>query len=156
MPLSDPVPPLHSFLYLSRAVVPFDDAALKALLLSARAFNEAHAVTGLLIYDYVPGVGSGHFCQYVEGPADAMREVRSRIEADLRHDSIEYLHEAETQARLFTSFAMGYTPAHALPDVEGFRLLTGVTVPRDGVQKRPAALLRVFVDMAQEHAHIGR
>ncbi len=143
----DPAP-LRYLLYLSRAVRPFDEPELEALLASARRFNERHDVSGLLLYDYSPGLGLGQFCQYIEGAPDALAAVKARIDADVRHTAIHYLDAGIAPERLFTSWAMGYQPSTAVPDLEGFRALIDVTVPTTGAMKRPAALMRVFLKMS--------
>ena len=139
---------LHYFLYLSRAVRPFEEPELETLLAGARRFNERHGVSGLLLYDYTPGFGLGQFCQYVEGTPEALALVRARIDADASHTAIHHLDQGPAPERLFRSWAMGYQPASAAPDLEGFRALIDVTVPTTGAMKRPAALLRVFLKMS--------
>ncbi len=140
--------PLDSFLYMSKAVAPFSDAALEDLLVRSRRYNVLRDVTGLLLYDYQPTLKLGQFCQYIEGPPEAVSDVRSRIVTDPRHGAIRVLHKGPAAARLFASWAMGYMPASSLPDVEGFRSLLDVDLPNAGADKRPAALLRVFLEMS--------
>lgn len=82
---------MHFFLYSSRAVPAFNADDLPGLLASARAFNEAHGLKGLLFYARDADDDAGSFMRYVEElGAEALAGVRARIEADPRHRSIEY------------------------------------------------------------------
>lgn len=127
---------------------PFSDAELEALLVRIRDFNLERGVTGLLLYDYVPGLGVAQFCQYVEGPPPAVALVRRRVEADQRHTGITYLDEGRTRERLFSDWSMGYIPRSALPDVAGFRDPASLIIPKAGPQLKPAVLMSVFLDMS--------
>ncbi len=145
-----PVSALAHFLYISRATVPFDDEALDGLLQSARRFNEAHDVTGLLLYDVVPDLQIAQFCQYVEGPPPAIAEVRRRIESDSRHTALAYLHEGVSGERLFPTWSMGYEHVPSLRDTSRVHEHLGIGRPaRPGeTRNRSAALLRTFIGMS--------
>ncbi len=145
---ASPPEALDALLYISKATVPFTDSDLEGLLVRARHLNEQNGLTGLLMYDYIPALKLGQFCQYIEGPPEALAEARVRIERDRRHAGLHVLHEGPAEVRLFTSWSMGYMPASALPDVDGFRTLLDVTIPYVGAMKRPAALMRVFLKMS--------
>lgn len=142
--------PLAHFLYVSRAVEPFSDGDLTDLLERARRFNDAHAVTGLLLYAPFDATGLAQFCQYIEGPAASIAEVRRRIEADARHTGIACLHEGHSADRLFSSWSMGFEHVARVPDADGVReRITLVTANADQVPRNvSAALLRTFVALS--------
>ena len=92
--------PLCTMFYRSRAVVPFDDAALQALVQAAQEGNREADVTGLLVY------ADGHFLQWLEGPADGLVQVWDKIRSDQRHTDIQVLGDASTEARFFPDWSM--------------------------------------------------
>lgn len=148
---SSPHPPLAHFLYVSRAFEPFSEADLDDLLVRARRFNDEHTVTGLLLYDHVETMGLAQFCQYVEGPPEAIKLVRDRIEGDARHHRITYLHEGRNAHRLFSGWSMGFEHVSVVPDSTGMReRITLLTANAEQVPRSAsAALLRTFVALSQ-------
>lgn len=93
---------LKSLVYSSVAVAPFNDAELDALLLQARARNEALGVTGMLSYH------GGSFIQFLEGSEEHVAELMADIEADPRHTDVRILIDERIAERQFSSWTMGY------------------------------------------------
>jgi hypothetical protein len=93
-------PVLSTLTYQSRAVSPFTEIELHALLEPAQARNRALDITGLLIYD------NGRFFQCLEGPAAALDTVWASIQRDPRHADVELLGNAQTRTRFFSHWSM--------------------------------------------------
>ncbi|MFL2537441.1 MAG: BLUF domain-containing protein [Candidatus Azotimanducaceae bacterium] len=93
---------LISKTYLSRAVEPFETAALEALLTSCRHTNGQEQVTGALLYH------GGYFMQLIEGFDEAVERTYARIVSDSRHEIISVLFEDHISARFFPDWSMGF------------------------------------------------
>ena len=97
-------PSLHVLAYLSSAtnLPSLDD--LRAILAQARRNNEAHGITGLLLYH------DGNFFQVLEGAKDAVLACYGRIEKDLRHNGCIVLISEPSEIRRFANWDMAYVP----------------------------------------------
>lgn len=96
-------PTLKSFFYHSRLSAEFDATCVSAIIKTARTFNALHAITGLLVFD------GERFCQYFEGPPEAVDELVSRLRADSRHtDFTVLISDVHPQTRLFPAWSMAY------------------------------------------------
>ena len=93
---------MRSVVYASRALQPFGDAELLALLHSARVRNEGFGVTGMLVY----AVGS--FLQLFEGEDDAVEVIWDRIRMDARHTDLRVIQDGAVQVRQFGEWSMGF------------------------------------------------
>lgn len=94
---------LYEILYVSTIA---DDAlpgVVRDIAASARIFNEAHDISGLLIFDGM------HFCQQLEGNQKQVFALLDRITRDPRHTQVEVLHHAALAGRRFKRFSLGYT-----------------------------------------------
>ncbi len=105
---------------------------------------------GLLLYDHVEAMRLAQFCQYVEGPPEAMKELRTRNEGDERHMGITYLRDGRRARRLFSSWSMGFEHVSVLPDsVDVRQRITLTTANADQVPRSvSAAMLRTFVSIS--------
>lgn len=135
---------LVSIVYMSRAVVPFDDAALAELLREARLRNEALGVSGILL------AKDGRFMQLLEGPAFSVDDRFSVIAKDRRHSEVKSLIREDIERRRFDGWSMAY---HSLDDSEvaaeeGFSPFLSDTVdfPRSFDRTTAAWLLKWFRD----------
>lgn len=108
---------LSALIYSSDAVGAVGDAELDEILVQARERNERLRITGILLYR------DGRFVQYLEGPAEAVREVFASIATDPRHERVRVLLDTPVESRRFTSWTMGYEPmrASAAAPPTGFR-----------------------------------
>ena len=91
-------------LYRSQAVSPFSADQLADLLEESRAWNEVHAITGLLCY------GQGEFIQLIEGEAQHVHRLYARIQRDPRHEHVTLLSDAAGPLRLFPDWRMAFAP----------------------------------------------
>lgn len=99
---------IHHLLYHSQAVSPLDEAQLTGLVEQARAYNEAHHITGLLCYS-----DSGHFVQLLEGPAEEVHALFAKIQQDPRHKKVQALSDYRTEMRWFADWHMAFVSADA-------------------------------------------
>lgn len=91
-----------SLTYLSSAVETFSERQLDELLDAARVRNEEHEVTGMLLY------AGGNFIQTLEGPADSVDALFSRIDADPRHFGVFVVRRDDIDQRQFAGWSMGF------------------------------------------------
>ena len=97
------LPLLFRLVYQSQATPPFNECMLDALLRKARSHNQAHHLTGLLLYV------EGEFMQVLEGPEPALSQLYGRIQQDPRHIDVRTLAYEPITARAFPDWRMGYT-----------------------------------------------
>jgi hypothetical protein len=92
---------LKRYIYRSRLVA--EVSCVSTIIQTARLFNAAHGITGVLIFD------GERFVQYIEGPPDEMDCLITRLQNDPRHADFEPLGESwPHHTRLFDTWAMGY------------------------------------------------
>ena len=102
-PVSLPPLPVYHLVYRSQATAPLDAPQLRQLLEQARAFNQRHDLTGLLLYS-----PDHQFLQVLEGEADAVRSLYYRhIAQDPRHRDCFVLAEGPWLHRSFADWRMG-------------------------------------------------
>jgi hypothetical protein len=97
--------PLYHIIYHSLAAgegISPDDLA--QLLRQARAHNQDHRLTGLLLY----AAHTHEFVQVIEGPRDEAQELYDKIARDPRHKHSFVLHEGLATGRMFPDWRMGF------------------------------------------------
>ena len=129
--------PLYQIIYHSLAAAEegINPEALAELLRQARAYNQDHRLTGLLLYADV----TKEFVQVLEGPRDEVEKVYQRIARDARHKHAFVLHEGLAEYRMFPDWRMGFSRAAA----QDLRATTGYfpLVPEPGYQRRPGLVV---------------
>ena len=88
--------------YLSEAVSDMSFLGLMRLLESARAFNQKHGISGILLYD------NQQFGQIIEGERASIMKVWKRIQDDKRHHRIELLEIREITERNFPDWLLRF------------------------------------------------
>jgi hypothetical protein len=88
--------------YVSAATKPFTQMGLRELLLKARTHNTSAGATGLLLYHKLS------FFQILEGYAEDVTTLFSRIERDPRHDRVMLLSRKDAAERNFGAWSMGF------------------------------------------------
>lgn len=78
---------------------------LEEILEQARISNATTGITGALVY--IDGV----FLQILEGESGSVMALMARIAADLRHEAVTVLQEAEIPAAIFSEWQMAYVSA---------------------------------------------
>lgn len=109
-------PELHQLIYVSTAVAELPESALQAILKSAREKNQAHGISGSLLY------ADGCFIQVLEGAPQAVAQTFERIQLDPRHHSVTVLLQRPVSERNFADWTMGYRRLRRqdLPTEPGF------------------------------------
>ena len=108
---------MFHIIYVSTAVEPMSDDALKELLHTSRVNNERNRVTGMLLYK------NGHFMQVIEGDEARVTELMNIIEKDIRHKNVDILRSAYIQSRDFPNWTMGFQNL----DTEDYSKIPGFT-----------------------------
>ncbi|QJX48179.1 BLUF domain-containing protein [Hymenobacter taeanensis] len=107
---------LHHLVYQSIATTPLDDNALGAILLRSRSWNEAHNLTGILLYC------DGEIMQVLEGEKNEVHYIFARIREDQRHFRVVKLSDGPIQKRNFSQWSMGFKAVapEAFADLKGY------------------------------------
>jgi hypothetical protein len=92
---------LVRLLYVSRAVEPELPTATQSILDSARKYNLANGITGILCY------GGGLYLQAVEGGRAQVNALYGYIVRDERHKDVMLLDYQEITERRFGGWTMG-------------------------------------------------
>lgn len=94
-----------TFCYVSRSCIPADeaDAVLAEIVARSAERNVAAQITGALI------CAGEYLAQLIEGPGDAVWALRSRLEADPRHDALVVLDVPASYRRRFDGWALAYS-----------------------------------------------
>lgn len=96
--------PLVTLVYTSTAAKNVNDEMLKEILTVSREKNRQRNVTGMLLYR------DGIFLQALEGEAEVVDALYTRIATDPRHNNIAVIHRGPIYSRSFTQWAMGFNP----------------------------------------------
>lgn len=102
--------PLWTFAYVSQPTVPFSEAALRQLHLTAKQANERHGITGRLVV-VEAGETPVRFVQCIEGLRPDVEACARRIFADARHGDIEVIQSTPLGARRFPRWSMQFERA---------------------------------------------
>ena len=107
---------MFQLVYVSVAVSPFSEVALRALLTFARARNTARGITGVLLYQ------NDSFMQALEGERAVVEEIFAKIQRDPRHRDVRVLSRAVVASRNFGDWSMGFVDVRAAAiALPGFR-----------------------------------
>jgi hypothetical protein len=87
-------------IYISRSVGPQTTTVTTQILETARRYNKAHNLTGVLCQ------GRGLYVQVLEGDRSVVNGLYRRIVADNRHDHTEIVHFGEIESRQFKEWSM--------------------------------------------------
>jgi len=133
----------YQLVYVSKAIVDFDRAALLQLLETARTRNQAAGLTGLLLFK------KGQFLQVLEGERQAVLDLYGRIRTDRRHAGVVQVLGREVADRDFADWSMGFVdladPALAtLPGFSGLLNADLEALPDDPPGSMVQTLVRVF------------
>lgn len=104
---------LFSLAYVSTAVRRMTDEDLRSILHTARTFNAAHDVTGMLTYF------GQTFVQVLEGQREDVLDLLRRIRQDDRHHSLAITRTREIEARAFPGWSMAFVNAERFQGEEG-------------------------------------
>lgn len=132
----------YYLIYQSRAIAPFTDVELTALLQQARTHNRQVHITGLLLH-----ASEGRFLQILEGEeADVRQLYYEHILSDPRHYQCQVLGEGSCAERSFADWNMGFRLASAadLQDLLQSSSLNSPTRPGPKLTIRPELMVRLL------------
>ncbi|MGJ7489028.1 BLUF domain-containing protein [Variovorax sp. ZT4R33] len=89
------------------------------IVAQARAHNARHGITGLLVFDGI------HFCQHIEGPAEALKPLMERIRQDPRHERVRVVYQGGRDERRYRRFDLGFAQGDDPDDMAGIQALDG-------------------------------
>ena len=92
------------------------DEQIAALLVTSRANNQRHDITGALLYH------RDRFIQIVEGEDDVVRARFATIAADPRHRNVRMMREKAIGSRQFPEWTMGFRSLsdESIKQLDGF------------------------------------
>jgi len=93
---------LYELIYRSNAKTGMTEEDIQNILNTARGFNEAHNITGCLLFN------NNQFLQLLEGEFNVLMELYERIKKDDRHTGLVLLHMRETDYRVYPNWTMAY------------------------------------------------
>ena len=93
-------------LYVSEVSDSCGDKETADILRTSRTNNARNAVTGMLVRK------NRQFLQYIEGPAQDIEELYTKIERDTRHNSVKIIEEGLAEDRVFYDWEMGFADEH--------------------------------------------
>lgn len=96
---------LTCWMYISTTIIPRAHAAqvIDAIVAVSRHRNAILEVTGALIFS------GDSFAQIIEGPADAIADLRASISHDVRHREILTMADGEQTRREFADWSLAYS-----------------------------------------------
>lgn len=111
---------LACWMYVSRATIARDDAerVIDAIVAVSRPRNAVLEVTGALIFS------GDSFAQIIEGPTEAIAELRARISRDVRHRDLLTVAEGEKSRRDFGDWSLAYSGTALFVERELVRIRT--------------------------------
>ncbi len=137
---------LATISYRSRAVHLFSELQLAQLLESAREYNRANSLTGLLVYD------EGRFFQWIEGSPEKLSKVWDSIQRDPRHTDIQIMGNQSVPLRFFGDWDMRFSvrkkavsATQSAPEEVPHGLI-------DSLFRRPQGSTGIAADLQKEYA----
>jgi len=126
--------------YFSSAAHVMSAGELSALLAQAQANNARAGVTGLLCHH------DGSFLQFLEGEADIVDALFTRISRDPRHRSVLSMHRGPIRHRAFPDWAMALVNPSEVSDAQRAfaRSLRETTFADEAASPELQALLHAF------------
>ena len=142
---------LNYIVYYSFSQSEISSSELEGILRKAREWNEAHEITGLLIYRFNKVFRRGNFLQIIEGPKKSILSAWERISNDPRHHTITVLEDGQFHDRNFSAWSMGLKNLNTetLNEVPGFININNDEFWSNPNNLKPTALelLKKFYDM---------
>ena len=133
-------PLLYNLVYCSRAAPDIDDDAVARIIATARRYNPAQGITGLLVF------GSGIFFQWLEGPRDNVMQLMANLKKDPRHQDVVSLSAVEeVRERLFPDWDMELVTGADIRDV----LVDALDHAQDANNAKALRLLLTQLDTGQ-------
>ena len=97
------MPKIYELLYVSTLAPTSPISAVASIAAASRAWNAAHDITGVLIFDGM------HFCQQLEGRQQDVLALFESISRDARHTGVTLIHHGLLPNRRFMNFSLAFT-----------------------------------------------
>jgi hypothetical protein len=139
---------IASWMYVSQSLVDPEqhEIVLDGIVEAARRRNEQLDVTGCLIS------ARTKFAQILEGPAEAVAELRRRISGDHRHVGIITIDVGQLETRRFSEWSLAYAGPSMFVERITEEMLTHLTTSRE--QEPINALLQMMEDFAARSSYV--
>jgi hypothetical protein len=107
---------MEYLVYVSTAKRLMNDQELLDILIKSRSENNAHSITGMLLYS------QGTFIQVLEGEKENVDRIFKKIELDTRHKNVIKLINGLIKERNFPGWSMAFASVNSeiLQSFEGF------------------------------------
>lgn len=140
---------LTGIVYLSRALAPFDDKALRELAEHAQRRNRELNVTGYLYYE------QQQFIQYIEGLDETVNSLMARIAEDRRHNVKITLYRP-VEHRRFPNWHMRHVTNASMISLEQILRdhLSLVMSLRPATSLEPSTVWRIVDGLSRNRARI--
>ena len=102
----------HAIAYLSNAKPDLSEEEIANILKKAREYNNAHGITGLLLYR------DGNFFELIEGEKTKIKELYATIKEDSRHQNIIHFLERAADQEPYDGFYSDHVTNEAKYDSE--------------------------------------
>lgn len=95
---------LSGWLYVSECALPaaWSEPAVEAIVATSIVRNSSLGVTGALLFT------GRNFVQFIEGPPASLVELRTAIEADMRHRDVDTKLFGRRLSRMFETWSLAY------------------------------------------------
>ncbi len=112
---------LFALMFLSEFPVDADATEIARIARVSRINNASAKLTGVMLFD------GTRFCQYIEGPEQAVRRMAIKIAVDSRNNRFRLLHQAPlTSDRRFETWHVGVAAPDEVSPLAAFESLLGI------------------------------
>lgn len=136
---------MHELTYTSLAKKNISKEDLNAILNTAKEFNEAHSITGCLVYH------NGQFVQTLNGEKMIIFELLEKIKLDTRHSDINLVWEGPAEKNVFQGWHMAfYSPENSKYVSEGLIDFEKNLITLSSFYKADSASVRIFWSIVKD------
>jgi hypothetical protein len=96
--------------YFSSSKIAWTESDLTELLRISRVNNQKVDVSGFLIF------ADGSFLQWLEGPAEGLEYIFTKISQDKRHSQLSLIYKGSLGDRYFSKWSMAFIPQVEIDD----------------------------------------
>ena len=115
----NPKPKIYELLYVSTMAPTSPISAVASIAATSRAWNAAHDITGVLIFDGI------QFCQQLEGRQQEVIALFESISRDVRHTAVTLVYHGALPDRRFMNFSLAFTDVEDTEVLGRIRALHG-------------------------------
>ena len=130
---------LVRLVYVSTSINEVDSDTLQSILSTAQTNNDAHDLTGLLVFD------DKYFVQLIEGGRSAVSQLLGNLYRDTRHKDLVVLGFDVVHQRQFPNWSMQFVPAADV--TKNVLLRHGVTSKFEPYSLTPQSAVAFMVEM---------